>query len=158
MHFLFKKLRAIIRWILVAFFGSTILAVVALRFFPVYFTPLMFIRCYEQVKEGRELKLSHHWVSIDKISPNLPKAVMGSEDAKFLAHHGFDYEAIEHAAKRNRQHPEKTQTGCLNDFSTDGQECVLVAWSFMGQKRFRGIFHHVDRVHVAEAAYHGSLS
>ena len=76
MHFLFKKLRAIIRWILVAFFGSTILAVVALRFFPVYFTPLMFIRCYEQVKEGRELKLSHHWVSIDKISPNLPKAVM----------------------------------------------------------------------------------
>ena len=111
MHFLFKKLRAIIRWILVAFFGSTILAVVALRFFPVYFTPLMFIRCYEQVKEGRELKLSHHWVSIDKISPNLPKAVMGSEDAKFLAHHGFDYEAIEHAAKRNRQHPEKRKLG-----------------------------------------------
>ena len=55
--------------------------------------------------------LSHHWVSIDKISPNLPKAVMGSEDAKFLAHHGFDYEAIEHAAKRNRQHPEKRKLG-----------------------------------------------
>jgi monofunctional biosynthetic peptidoglycan transglycosylase len=111
MHFLFKKLRAIIRWILVAFFGSTILAVVALRFVPVYFTPLMFIRCYEQVKEDKELKLSHHWVSIDKISPHLPKAVMGSEDAKFLNHHGFDYEAIEHAAKRNRQHPEKRKLG-----------------------------------------------
>ena len=111
MHFLFKKLRAIIRWILVAFFGSTILAVVALRFVPVYFTPLMFIRCYEQVKEDKELKLSHHWVSIDKISPHLPKAVMGSEDAKFLDHHGFDYEAIEHAAKRNRLHPEKRRLG-----------------------------------------------
>ena len=36
---------------------------------------------------------------------------MGSEDAKFLAHHGFDYEAIEHAAKRNRQHPEKRKLG-----------------------------------------------
>ena len=35
MHFFLKKLRAIIRWVLVAFFGSTILAVVALRFFPV---------------------------------------------------------------------------------------------------------------------------
>ena len=133
MHFLFKKLRAIIRWILVAFFGSTILAVVALRFFPVYFTPLMFIRCYEQVKEGRELKLSHHWVSIDKISPNLPKAVMGSEDAKFLAHHGFDYEAIEHAAKRNRQHPEKRKLGA----STISQQTAKNVFLWLGRSWVR---------------------
>lgn len=111
MHFLLKKLRAIIRWVLVAFFGSTILAVVALRFLPVYFTPLMFIRCYQQVQEGRDLKLSHHWVSLEKITPHLPMAVMGSEDANFLKHHGFDYKAIEHAAKRNKEHPEKRKLG-----------------------------------------------
>ena len=111
MHFLFKKLRAIIRWVLVAFFGSTILAVVALRFLPVYFTPLMFIRCSQQIGEGRDLKLSHHWVPLEKISPYLPMAVMGSEDANFLKHHGFDYKAIEHAAKRNREHPEKRKLG-----------------------------------------------
>ena len=106
-----KKIRAIIRWTVVAFFGSTIIAVVALRFLPVYFTPLMFIRCYQQVCAGEELKLSHHWVPLERISPSMPVAVMGSEDAKFLKHHGFDYEAIEYAAKRNREHPEKRKLG-----------------------------------------------
>ena len=99
------------KWIVVAFFASTILSVVALRFFHVYFTPLMFIRCYEQVADGKDLKLSHHWVPLEKISPNLPRAVIASEDANFLKHHGFDYKAIEHAAKRNREHPEKRKLG-----------------------------------------------
>lgn len=111
MHFFLKKLRAIIRWVLVAFFGSTILTVVALRFLPVYFTPLMFIRCYQQIEDGKDLKLAHHWVPIERISPDLPRAVMGSEDANFLNHHGFDYKAIESAAKRNREHPEKRKLG-----------------------------------------------
>lgn len=106
-----KFIRKVLRFVLVAFFGSTILAVVALRFLPVYFTPLMFIRCYQQVQEGRDLKLSHHWVPLEKISPYLPMAVMGSEDANFLEHHGFDYKAIEHAAKRNLEHPEKRKLG-----------------------------------------------
>lgn len=106
-----KFIRKVLRFVLVAFFGSTILAVVALRFLPVYFTPLMFIRCYQQVQEGRDLKLSHHWVPLEKISPYLPMAVMGSEDANFLKHHGFDYKAIEHAAKRNLKHPEKRKLG-----------------------------------------------
>ena len=96
---------------MVAFFASTILSVVALRFLPVYFTPLMFIRCYQQVKEGKDLKLSHHWVPLNEISPSLPVAVMASEDAKFLSHHGFDFKAIEHAAKRNKKHPEKRKLG-----------------------------------------------
>ena len=111
MSFIWKKMRAIIRWTVVAFLGSTILAVVALRFLPVYFTPLMFIRCYEQMTEGKSLKMKHHWVPMNKISPSLPMAVMASEDAKFLKHHGFDYQAIEHAAERNRKHPEKRKLG-----------------------------------------------
>ncbi|MCR4583387.1 MAG: monofunctional biosynthetic peptidoglycan transglycosylase [Prevotella sp.] len=111
MNYLYRKLSAFIRWVLVAFFGSTILAVVALRFLPVYFTPLMFIRCYEQLTEGRELKMRHHWVPLEKISPSMPVAVIASEDANFLHHHGFDYKAIEHAAKRNMQHPEKRKLG-----------------------------------------------
>lgn len=94
-----------------AFVASTILSVVALRFVPVYFTPLMFMRCFEQVGEGKNLKLKHHWVPLDKISPSLPMAVMASEDAKFLQHHGFDFQAIEKAAKRNTKHPEKRKLG-----------------------------------------------
>lgn len=111
MHKIIRKLRVTIRWILAAFFGSTILAVVALRFLPVYFTPLMFIRLAQQAGEGRELRLGHHWVSLDKISPYMPVAVIASEDANFMMHHGFDYKAIEHAVERNRKHPEKRKLG-----------------------------------------------
>ena len=96
---------------MVAFFASTILSVIALRFVPVYLTPLMVMRCVEQIGEGKSVKLKHHWVPLEQISPQLPMAVMASEDAKFLQHHGFDYQAIEHAAKRNRQHPEKRKLG-----------------------------------------------
>ena len=106
-----KLIGKILKWIVVAFFASTILSVVVLRFVPVFFTPLMFIRCYEQLGEDRDLKLSHHWVPFEEITPNMAIAVMASEDAKFLQHHGFDYEAIEHAAKRNREHPEKRRLG-----------------------------------------------
>jgi len=100
-----------LKWIVVAFFASTILSVVMYRFLPVWVTPLMVIRCYEQQKEGRDLKLSHDWVSLNEISPSLPVAVIASEDGKFNDHHGFDYKAIEHAAKRNREHPEKRKLG-----------------------------------------------
>ena len=106
-----KFIKRIIRGIVVAFLASTILSVVALRFIPVFFTPLMFIRCFQQAKEGRDLRLSHNWVSIDRMSDQMPLAVMGSEDANFLTHHGFDFKAIESAAKRNRQHPEKNKLG-----------------------------------------------
>ena len=106
-----KIIKKTLKWIVVAFFASTILSVVALRFIPVVVTPLMLIRCYQQVKAGEELKLSHDWEPLTNISKDLPIAVMASEDAKFLEHHGFDYQAIEHAAKRNREHPEKRKLG-----------------------------------------------
>ena len=97
--------------VVVAFFASTILSVVILRFIPVWFTPLMFIRCGEQISDGRELKLKHSWVSLDEMSPSMPVAVIASEDANFLKHHGFDYKAIENAAIRNKKHPEKQRLG-----------------------------------------------
>lgn len=95
------KVWKIVRWGVSLFFASTILAVVVLRFIPVYFTPLMFIRCFQQIAEGKSMTLHHHWVPIDEISDHLPVAVMASEDQRFLLHHGFDYNAIEKAAKRN---------------------------------------------------------
>lgn len=85
------------------FLGSTILAVVVLRFVPVYFTPLMFIRCAEQIREGETLKLKHTWTPLNKISKYMPVAVIASEDQRFITHHGFDYQAIEQAARHNRK-------------------------------------------------------
>ncbi|MBQ7471202.1 MAG: monofunctional biosynthetic peptidoglycan transglycosylase [Prevotella sp.] len=102
-----KIVRKVIRWALALFFASTILAVVAYRFVPVYITPLMLIRCAEQVKAGESLKLHHHWIPLDKMSPHMPVAVMASEDGRFLLHHGFDFEAIEKAAAHNMKSKRK---------------------------------------------------
>ena len=106
-----RLIKKTLKWIVVAFFFFFFLSVVALRFIPVMVTPLMLIRCYQQVKAGEKLKLSHDWESLENISPHLPIAVMASEDANFLTHHGFDYEAIEKAMERNKKHPEKRKLG-----------------------------------------------
>jgi monofunctional biosynthetic peptidoglycan transglycosylase len=128
-----RRLRATIRWVLVVFFSSTILAVVALRFVPVFFTPLMFIRCGQQMAEGEKLKLDHHWVPMSKISPSMPVAVMASEDANFLNHHGFDYKAIVNAAERNRKHPEKRKLGA----STISQQTAKNVFLWPGRSWIR---------------------
>lgn len=98
-----KIVLAIVKWALAIFFSSTILAVVAYRFIPVYVTPLMVIRSFQQAASGESIIWHHHWVSLDNISPHLPVAVMASEDQRFLLHHGFDFDAIQKAAKRNRR-------------------------------------------------------
>lgn len=119
--------------IVVAFFASTILSVLILRWMPVWFTPLMFIRCAQQVSAGEEMKLRHRWVSLDEISPSLPTAVMASEDAHFLEHNGFDYKAIEHAAMRNMKHPEKRRLGA----STISQQTAKNVFLWPGRSWIR---------------------
>ena len=78
-----------------AFFASTILSVILYRFVPVVLTPMMVLRCVQQLKEGRDLKLSHHWVPLERISVDMPAAVMAGEDARFLDHHGFDRSGLQ---------------------------------------------------------------
>lgn len=95
-----KQLRKFIGWALTLFFASTILAVVTFRFFPIYLTPLMVIRCIEK----GSLTIHHNWVSLEDMSPHAPVAVMAGEDSHFLLHHGFDLDAIGNAAKRNINH------------------------------------------------------
>ncbi|MBQ2533842.1 MAG: monofunctional biosynthetic peptidoglycan transglycosylase [Prevotella sp.] len=98
---MFRKITRFLRWTITLLFVSSILAVVAYRFLPVYVTPLMFIRCYQQVKSGEHLSWHHHWVSFDDMSIYMPVAVIASEDQRFLEHHGFDYKAIQQAAESN---------------------------------------------------------
>jgi monofunctional biosynthetic peptidoglycan transglycosylase len=93
----------------------------------------MVIRVVQQAKEGRELKMSHDWVSLEEISPSLPVAVIASEDGKFLRHHGFDFEAIQHAAKRNLEHPEKRKLGA----STISQQTAKNVFLWPGRSWWR---------------------
>lgn len=86
-----------LRWLLIVFLGSSILAVVAYKYIPVPLSPLMLIRCVQQVKEGQTIRLHHSWVPMDSISSDLPLAVWSCEDQNFLIHNGFDTEAIKRA-------------------------------------------------------------
>ena len=52
-------------------------------------------------EKNPDASLKHKWVSYAKISTNLKRAVIASEDAKFLDHEGFDWEGIEKAYKKN---------------------------------------------------------
>ncbi len=50
---------------------------------------------------GAELK--HRWVPYERISVHLKRAVVASEDAKFVEHEGFDWEALQKAYEKNQK-------------------------------------------------------
>ncbi len=77
---------------------STVLTVAAYRWLPVPITPLMVIRCVQNIHNGETAAIHHKWVPLKQISPYLPVAVMASEDQNFMHHHGFDFNAIQDAA------------------------------------------------------------
>jgi len=56
-----------------------------------------------QEKMGEDAALKHRWVPYEKISIHLKRALIAAEDAKFLAHEGFDIEGIEKALKKNEK-------------------------------------------------------
>lgn len=99
-------LQKIKRWLLklvLAFFITSLFLVIVFKWVPIPFTPLMFIRASEYWSKGEKVSFKHEWVSIDKISKNLVKAVIVSEDQKFIEHFGFDLEAMEKAYEGNKK-------------------------------------------------------
>ncbi len=92
--FLWNRFWILVRNALIFFFVSSTLAVIAFKWVPVYRTPLMYIRYYEQWVDGKEPVIKHKWVDLDQISQNMPLAVMGGEDTGFLKHNGFEPKEI----------------------------------------------------------------
>ena len=45
--------------------------------------------------------IRHQWVPYDRISVHLKRAIVAAEDARFLDHEGFDWEAIQKAYEKN---------------------------------------------------------
>ena len=73
----------------------------------------------------------HRWVDLSRISPNLPLAVVASEDQKFPAHWGFDVEAIEKAYEMN-QHSHR-----VHGASTISQQVAKNLFLWSGRSYFR---------------------
>jgi monofunctional biosynthetic peptidoglycan transglycosylase len=62
-------------------------------------------------REGKPDTLTHSFVPLDSISPNLVNAVIASEDDAFYTHPGFDITAILAAVEHNRVSPRSQQRG-----------------------------------------------
>lgn len=103
MKAVFARLLRYLKLLIIIFFATSIFAVIFYRFVPPPVTPLMIKRVFEQIWDGKEIKLKKDWVSIDEMSSYLPLAVIASEDQKFLEHNGFDWDAIEKAYERNKK-------------------------------------------------------
>ncbi len=73
----------------------SIVWVLVYRFVPV---PMTWPMARDAVS-GRHVE--RHWVDLSRISPSVPRAAIGAEDARFCEHSGFDFKAMEAAAARN---------------------------------------------------------
>lgn len=74
------------------FVGISIAMVVIYRFVPPPVTLTMLF-------DGNGI--TKDWMPLDEMSPNMARAAIAAEDAKFCLHHGFDAEAIAKAIRHN---------------------------------------------------------
>src|SRR6187200_2146252 len=98
----YKRKRArkgrIVRFLLklvVWFFLITIGLVVIYRFVPPPITATM----VGDLVAGRGV--DKDWMSLNEMDRDMVRASIGAEDSKFCQHQGFDWDAIQDAAKRN---------------------------------------------------------
>jgi monofunctional biosynthetic peptidoglycan transglycosylase len=66
-------------------------------------TAFMQVRLERLRENDAVAKLRHEWVGYERISPHLKRAVVAAEDAKFVGHEGFDWQAIHKAMERNER-------------------------------------------------------
>lgn len=91
------SLRGLVRWlgrIIGGFLILSVVMVVIYRFVP---PPVTLTMLFD--KNG----ITKDWMSLDEIDPDMPRAAIAAEDAKFCQHHGFDAEAIQKAYLHNER-------------------------------------------------------
>ncbi len=85
-------------------------------------TSLIDARAEETRDRGQEPRRTQVWLPLDRISPNLQRAVLAGEDTNFVTHNGFDYQAIQKAW-------DEAQRAAAKEAKTEG---LGVAIGFLG--------------------------
>lgn len=126
---------AIKRWVLravLAVVGLWLTGIIIFSFLPVPFSAVMAERQLSAWLSGDFGYVAHSdWVSMDKISPWMPLAVIAAEDQKFPDHWGFDVASIEKAISHNERNENRvrgastlSQQTAKNLFLWDGRSWV----------------------------------
>jgi monofunctional biosynthetic peptidoglycan transglycosylase len=103
----FKKIWQLLWMFILLGFQVTIFFVILYRVMPVPVTPLHLVRVYEQIRDGKNIKLTKEWKSIDYVSDKFCLAVITAEDVKFIQHYGFDFEQIQNSIERGLKRGKK---------------------------------------------------
>ena len=119
-------------WLIALVVVGSVLAVVSLRWInPPYTAFMAEAQAAAWTSRNSSYVLRHSWVELNRISPNLPLAVVASEDQKFPEHWGFDVGAIEKAYALN-QHNHK-----VHGASTISQQVAKNLFLWSGRSYFR---------------------
>lgn len=102
-----KQVKRLFIFLTLQFFQWSLLFICLYRILPVPITPLHIIRLFEERKDKQDTRLEKDWTSLHIMSPNMPLAVVTSEDPKFFEHFGFDFEQIQHSLERNLEKGKK---------------------------------------------------
>jgi monofunctional biosynthetic peptidoglycan transglycosylase len=90
-----RRFAALIGKLVLAFLILSVLMTVVYRFVPPPITWTMI----GDVVAGHGV--TKDWMPLSRIDPDMPRAAIAAEDARFCTHSGFDYRAIASAAVRN---------------------------------------------------------
>jgi monofunctional biosynthetic peptidoglycan transglycosylase len=74
-------------------------------------TAFMDQRRAELRRQGKDDQLEWRWVSLDRISPNLRRAVLVSEDSAFYEHEGIDLDQVKKSFEENLEKGELARGG-----------------------------------------------
>lgn len=98
----FRKILFGLKWIVIAFFVSSIFFVTLYRFVNPPITTFMVYKTASQIINREKIKLEKSWIKIEDISPNMIRAVIAAEDNRFTEHWGIDTKAIKEAVEHNK--------------------------------------------------------
>ena len=96
-----KKIFSILLKAAIYFIVISIVWVMLYRFVNPPITWLMVQRNFQNI-ENTKPPVPRKWVKYEDLSENLKRAVVASEDARFMQHGGFDKKAINKAFQRNK--------------------------------------------------------
>jgi monofunctional biosynthetic peptidoglycan transglycosylase len=167
----FRLIFRVIKLAFIVFVVGSVFFVVLFRFVNPPVTLLMIERGFERKADGKDWKIDKQWKSFDEIADPMKRAAVAAEDQTFLENHGFDFQAIEKAIKKNA-HSKKliggstiSQQTAKNVFLWPGRSIVrkgFEAWFtllmevFWSKKRIMEVYLNVietgDGIYGVEAA------
>ncbi|WP_201982147.1 monofunctional biosynthetic peptidoglycan transglycosylase [Hymenobacter rubidus] len=140
---LLKKASRLLLQVVAALFLTSVAWVLLYRWVPPPATWLMLDRrahapvglgYYGIQEEPRHIR--YQFRTLDEVAPTVPLALVAAEDQRFLLHHGFDFDALAKAAKRN--------------WNGDGTH--IVGGSTISQQVAKNVFLWQGRSYVRKAA------